>query len=175
MTYYVMRTNPIYNVLPVPINWYGKINVDDICKEQAHQIADRQVLAIETRENLIWVDMIDQPFPLVNEVIKDVMRLYIPQLKSKQVILLDSQQEQMNRYFIPILPRCCAALKIGQGGANKLLVDLQEYIWIPDMDAFYVQDSYGKLHVLISLSMAESILRRQAKGIWLEEIEIEKE
>lgn len=175
MTYYVMRTNPIYNVPPVPINWYGKINVDDICKEQAYQIADRQVLDIETRENLIWVDMIDQPFPLVNEVIKDVMRLYIPTLKSKQVILLDSQQEQMNRYFIPILPRCCADFKIEQGGANKFLVDLQKYIWIPDTDAFYVQDSYGKLHVLVSLSMAESILRRQAKGIWLEEIEIEKE
>lgn len=175
MTYYVMKTNPIYSVLPVPINWYGKINVDDICREQAYKIADRQVLAIETRENLVWVDMLDQPFPLVNEVIKDVMRLYIPQLKSKQVILLDSQQKQMNRYYIPILPRCCAALRVEQGDGNKLLVDLQKYIWIPATNAFYVQDSFGKIHVLISLPMAESILRRQAKGVWLEEIEIGKE
>lgn len=175
MTYYVMRTNPVYNVLPVPMNWYGKININHICKEQEYEIANRQVITIEESQYLVWVDLIVQPFPLVSELVKDVIRLYLPHIKSKQVILLDSQNEQMKRYFIPILPRCTGDFKRSQNDECMLVVKSQDYAWIPDANIFYVQDAYGRLHILASLSLVESILRRGAKGIWLNTIKIIEE
>lgn len=175
MTYYVIKTNPVYNVVPIPINWYGKVNVDDICREQAYKIADRQVLAIEERQYLVWVDLLVQPFPMVSELVKKVMRLYLPHIKSKQVILLNSQNEQMKRYFIPILPRCSGNFKRSCEDECELAVKPRDYAWVKDMDAFYVKDTYGRLHILASLFLVESILRRGAKGIWLDEIKIIEE
>lgn len=103
---------------------------------------------VEMREFSIFPDIFLKPYPLVSEMIMDVMRMYRIEPLFKRVILQDRTKGEYKVYFL-------------------LCIDEDTVSLYRDFELKRSQKD--ELTCIISLDFAESILRRDAQGIELVE------
>ena len=86
---------------------------------------------------------------------------------------MDSQTRVTEQYFLPIFPTCDCLLPESQlnGDRSKIIhgvIDLEKTKRRP----FFKIGGMSNTHIAFRLDLTESILRRGAKGIRLNELEI---
>ncbi len=159
-----------YRSAPQIINWYERINVRLINWECYHLLPDRKILPISPSPDTIFTDIVTSPFLLVSPVVKDVIRMYGDDVVFKEIILSDSSNKIYCQYYLPIMEiRHNVRLSyVRAGGENKIEggnASRQDKLG----NIFWLKDK-GAKQTIINLDMAESLLRRNVKGIKLREI-----
>ena len=104
MNYFLIETDPLYVDAPVLQDWNGKIDRTKIKPGLSHQLPARTILNIYPNAHTTFTDIVDFPFLLLSKVCMDVVKLYEPQIVSKQIILLDTENRNKQTYYLPILP-----------------------------------------------------------------------
>ena len=176
MKYFLIKTDPIYTTAPDVRNWNSKIEKKYIDKELHYKIENRILLTIEPNNNTVFTDILMTPSFMVTDKLKNVINLYMPKTDFKEVVLLDQKNGLVQVYNMPILPKldCLSAeseLMPNHIGVKKIVLDLEK---IADYTLFKIEGVLSD-YFIIRLDMAESFLRREAKGIFLTDLECIKE
>lgn len=125
---------------------------------------------IETGEDALFIDIMTDPIVMVTKKVKNCLQLYEPNVPFKEIILLDRKKRVTQNYFVPGLAEL------------DFLTDRSEYTnWNYDLKyaeldkkkigdkAVFTVKGPEKRNIIIRLDVAESLLRRGAKGFLLRE------
>ena len=165
LKYFEIQEAPELKYAPQLENWYGKFDVRDIKLEGFPRLPDRQLFTIKPSDRTIFTDIIQFPFLLLSLKVTEVIKMYRERCFCRDVILLDQISGKSELYQLPVFDETDKlSIRERQGGAQSETVVLDKHI-------FWVRDSL-KRHTIISLDLAESLLRREVTGLGLKEIEL---
>ena len=127
---------------------------------------------ISHQDRVVYTDVLMKPFFLISALVRDVLLMYDPLVEMKEVILLDSERRESKLYYLPILEELEAVEEMHLSPFNKqeensMLVDGK----ISDKSIFIVKGKLKK-YIICNLELIESLLKRGAVGIGLQEIKI---
>jgi len=177
MKYFELKGNERYKFTPRLINWYGGFDVRNIRIDKFYKLPNCHLLEIESSEGTIFPDAIFFPFLLVSPMIRNVIKMYGDVSHFRDIILLDAKCGKSELYHLPVFEET-RDLQIGykiydkgsckiepEKGADRILTMKRNIFWVHDGQ---------KRHTIISQDLAESLLRREAIGIELQEIVLYK-
>lgn len=173
MKYYQLTLNPRYDVAPVILGWSAKYDTRLINERDSHKLPYRELLFAEPSEDTVFPDVLSFPLFLVTKKVFDVIQLYEPNMVSKQIILLDGKYGKSETYFMPILRSANCfheTTEWNKDGRTFKRLALErskagEY-------AIFRPEAASHTIAIIRLDLAESILRREARGIGLTPVEV---
>lgn len=144
------------NEVPEILNWSEKLDYHMVQSGEIMKLPRRTLLFVKSRPEKVFADILDTPFFQVSEMVWKVMKLYDGSVKGRQLILLDDLYGVSEIYFMPLISVC-------QYPTSK-----KEWDALP---TFFRLEGDKKSTMIGRLDFVESILKRGAKGIFLEELE----
>lgn len=168
MKYFLISLEAAYTDVPRIINWYEKINPKWINKDEAYRLPSRELLFIGSQDRVIYTDILITPFFLMSTMVRDVTLMYDPLIDMKEIILLDAERRESKLYFLPILEEV-ECLEDTFGLKRKTKNILLDYDKVKDKSIFTVKGKQGR-YIVGNLEWVESLLKRGATGISLQEI-----
>ena len=140
MRYFSIEKDPIYITSPVITGWRKQFN-------KIEEIKDRSVFHIKSDERTVFTDIISSPFLLFSDEAFKIISQYERNLKSKIIAIVDLENNTNAIYHLPIN---LETMEISENTSSKAI--------------FYCEIE-EKTELIINLDLAESILRRNLKGI----------
>lgn len=175
MKYFEIQDSPELKYAPQLKDWYGKFDVRNIRIDAFPKLPDMQLFMIEPSENTVFTDLILFPFLLVSPMVQEVIKMYRERCFFRKIILLDQLNGESRLYYLPVLDE-----------TNDIVLQRIPYIngvGIPETsdiggeeielerNLFWVKDS-KKRHIIVSLDMVESLIRRGITGLGLCEVQL---
>jgi len=140
--------------------------------QDADRINDVTPLYLDETKGECAPDFIKSPVYMVSEMAKRVIGMYEDDLIFKKIVLIHKEEERQLVYYHLLLKETQAldeATEYYPNGMEKRMVLSRKKI--KDHKAFLLADSRIKLPV-VSLEVAESLLRRHVMGVIFKEIEV---
>lgn len=175
MRYFRIEADRNYTTSPQIINWYQQLDNRDLKTGSYDKIPKRTLLRIQPNKNTIFLDVVSSPFFLISEMVKDCVSLYEPNLSYKEMILLDHKNNKMQPYFHPMLREvdCLSNNAVFNMDHSELkMIELDEKR-IEDKAIFRLA-GVKKWYVIARLDLLESLLRRGAVGLSIQEVSVRK-
>lgn len=166
MKYYLLTVDANY-VAPVPVGWYGKIDRKSRREKKAYQMEKHLMFQTEEHMQMIFTDIVTFPCLMVSKMVHDTIRLYDPDIKFTRIILYNKAKKRSMAYYMPFLKEMEVIWTNEQKG-GAILLERKKIMEEVIAEVVYK----GKTGIVIRMDLVESILRRGAIGIGLEEIHI---
>lgn len=175
MKYFKMTDTQELEHAPKLKDWYGRFDVRDITLEGFPKLPDRELFFVESEQDMQFTDIIRFPFLLISPRIKELIKKYRELCFVKEVILLDQKMERPELYYLPVFDEIKQVQIVTsryvdgvcvsrEGRPGKKLPAIKKHIfWVREGD---------KRHTVISLDLAESLIRRKVTGLRLEEVRL---
>lgn len=125
-------------------------NIDTL-NERFYEISRELVLEIERTKNFIFPDLMMNVYPLISERFREVLLLFDIEVFTKKVILIDKESRDMKIYYLLYTK-------------NLLNTDFNNLFKA-------VRGENEKISFIVNLDFAESLIRRDVKGIEFVEVE----
>ena len=125
-------------------------NIDTI-NERFYEMQRELVLEIEKTKNFIFPDLMMNVYPLISERFREVLILFDIEIFTKRVILIDKESRDMKIYYLLYTK-------------NLLNTDFNNLFKA-------VRGENEKISFIVNLDFAESLIRRDVKGIEFVEVE----
>lgn len=125
-------------------------NIDTI-NERFYEMPRELVLEIERTKNFIFPDLMMNVYPLISERFREVLILFDIEIFTKRVILIDKESRDMKIYYLLYTK-------------NLLNTDFNNFFKA-------VREENEKISFIVNLDFAESLIRRDVKGIEFVEVE----
>lgn len=175
MEYFKLTDTPELEHAPKLKNWYGRFDVRDITLASYTKLPNREMFFVEEEMGMQFTDIILFPFLLISHQVNAVIKMYREVCFTKEIVLFDQRNERAEIYYLPVfdetdqirLATCryedgvCVS-RIGQSGMNAAEVK-KHIFWVKEGD---------KRHTILSLDLAESLIRRGITGLGLEEVRL---
>lgn len=173
MKYFELQDTPELLYAPKLKNWYGKFDVRNIKLETYHKLPKRELFLIEESENTEFTDVVLFPFLLVSKKFREVIKMYRATCFFREIILLDQRSGKSELYFLPVLQESSSIQIVKKKFENGISVPdttkVQGEEILINKHLFWIRDSF-KRHTILSLDLVESLLRRDAFGIGIQEV-----
>ncbi len=172
MKYFLVSDNELYSNRPVvkhvPTN---KIKTEYLRDKKYNLFPNITILPIYDTKEIKFTDAICSPFFIISDNFFKVLQIYNPFLKSKTIILENSNEHKT--YKLPLIPRINCLTKNSIISKDHTHIEFAEldYNKIKNHSIFYIGD-VSKNYVVMNLDILESALKRGIKGIDLKEIDI---
>ncbi len=164
MKYFIVSVDDNY-VTPVFHDWHGVIDRKTLHRKKVFEIQKHLLFQVENHMQLVFTDILTFPCFMVSEMVKNVIKMYNPFLKYVRVILFQKEKERSMAYYIPYLEQVI----FGKQNDGRGMFMEQEKAG--DKVVMEIVDG-DKLHIVMRMDLVESILRRNAVGIGLKEIDV---
>lgn len=125
-------------------------NIDTL-NERFYEMPRELVLEIEKTKNFIFPDLMMNMYPLISERFREVLLLFEIEVFTKKVILIDKESRDMKIYYLLYTK-------------NLLNTDFNNLFKA-------VRGENEKISFIVNLDFAESLIRRDVKGIEFVEVE----
>lgn len=125
-------------------------NIDTL-NERFYEMPRELVLEIEKTKNFIFPDLMMNMYPLISERFREVLLLFDIEVFTKKVILIDKESRDMKIYYLLYTK-------------NLLNTDFNNFFKA-------VREENEKISFIVNLDFAESLIRRDVKGIEFVEVE----
>ena len=125
-------------------------NIDTL-NERFYEISRELVLEIERTKNFIFPDLMMNVYPLISERFREVLLLFDIEAFVKRVMLIDKDSREMQSYYLLYTK-------------NLLNTDFNNFFKA-------VREENEKIRFIVNLDFAESLIRRDVKGIEFVEVE----
>ena len=125
-------------------------NIDTL-NERFYEMPRELVLEIERTKNFIFPDLMMNVYPLISESFREVLLLFDIEVFTKRVILIDKESRAMKIYYLLYTK-------------NLLNTDFNNFFKA-------VREENEKISFIVNLDFAESLIRRDVKGIEFVEVE----
>ena len=123
----------------------------DALNERFYEMPREFVLEIEKTKNFIFPDLMMNIYPLISESFREVLLLFDIEVFTKRVILIDKESRDMKIYYLLYTK-------------NLLNTDFNNLFKA-------VREENEKISFIVNLDFAESLIRRDVKGIEFVEVE----
>ncbi|MEY8218909.1 hypothetical protein AALA46_00130 [Enterocloster aldenensis] len=153
MRYFIMRQNTFFSERFRLNEWQEKINPKWLCFQDFYKTPRRCILTASIGENVPFPDIVIAPFLLLSNLMMDVVKLYGEPVYKRDVIIISEHNQQSKQYYLTMLETA---------GKGRILLEESN---------LFCMDIKNQKEIVVSQDFAESILRRGAVGIDLEEIE----
>lgn len=175
MKYFEIEDAPELKHAPKIQNWYGTFDVRNIKLETYPRLPKRQLFIVEPSESMIFTDFVLYPFLLVTPKVMKVISMYKEVCFYRDVILLNQLKRESQLYYLPVFNETNELQVIDKVYAEEmkepiLKAEEREKVNVSSQ-IFWVNDSKRR-HTIISLDLAESLLRRNVFGLGLKEVEL---
>ena len=125
-------------------------NIDTL-NERFYEMPRELVLEIEKTKNFIFPDLMMNIYPLISERFREVLILFDIEIFTKRVMLIDKESREMQSYYL-------------LHTENLLNTDFNNFFKA-------VREENEKISFIVNLDFAESLIRRDVKGIEFVEVE----
>ncbi len=173
--YYLIGTHPEVFPLPRPIDWHASIRNDFLTEELCYEIEALSIVHIENSDvSYVYPDVltVDRVF-ILSELAYSVLQIYEPAMYVKQVCFIEEGVDTVVNYYIPILPKVdCLSDETTFTRSRKIEKGVLLGNRIPDFSIFELKGNMDGDRVIVRLDFIESLLKRGAKGITLQEMEV---
>lgn len=117
-----------------------------------------------------YADYLEKPVPLIAEKFQRILQKYQQDILFQRVTLIEKETGQQKPYYFMMPPKiACADREESRydavGNVQDFVLDVKK---AGNRKIFQAED-YGR-QLLVRLDVAESILRREADGIWFEPV-----
>lgn len=175
MKYYKLADTPELSHAPKLKDWYGRFEVRNITLKGFPNLPDRELIFVESEPEMKFTDIVRFPFLLISPQVKKVIKMYREVCFTKEIVLYDQKNDRPELYYLPVLEendqiqlviqqyedgRCTE--QIGQPTRQKATVS-KHLFWVTQGD---------KRHTILSLDLAESLIRRGVTGLGLKEVQL---
>lgn len=171
MRYYWVKENKNYTLAPQIKNWFSALDIRKLKPGYYKDIPKRMLFYIEENPNTIFTDILVSPFFLVSEKIKDCLQLFEPNLEFKEFILLDQRNRRAQEYFLPQLSEMSCLTANSQFNLDRSRL---KYIELDQESikekAIFTLGEVKSRYVIARLDVIEGMLRRNVKGLCIEEV-----
>ena len=151
--YFIMRQNTFFSERFRLNEWQEKINPKWLCFQDFYKTPRRCILTASIGENVPFPDIVIAPFLLLSNLMMDVVKLYGEPVYKRDVIIISEHNQQSKQYYLTMLETA---------GKGRILLEESN---------LFCMDIKNQKEIVVSQDFAESILRRGAVGIDLEDIE----
>lgn len=174
MDYFLLKQDEWYTDTPLICDLMEKIDVRDINRENEHKIPDTVILFVKSKADSSYTDVFDRQLYLVSEKLKNILEKYDSDTIFKLLPLIDKENSRQENYFLPIFEDVEALspnsiFNVNRTVIKKIILDGKK---IQGKKVFKIKESDKPL-IVVRLDAAESILRRNFKGIKLERLVVE--
>ena len=172
MKYFIIEAENS-NPLPEIINWYNKINPKYINEESVSKIEEWKSLEVKVGNESVLPDVFSIPFFLLSMDASHIVRLYEPYIHMIGVRLISTPDRINIPYYMPILPavECLSERSELTRGGLDIIRAVVEESRIGKRKLFQL-GGISKRRVIIRLDLLESLLRRKAVSLKIEEVEV---
>ena len=125
-------------------------NIDTI-NERFYEMPREFVLEIEKTKEFIFPDLMMNVYPLISERFREVLLLFDIEIFVKRVVLIDKESREMQSYYLLYTE-------------NLLNTDFNNFFRT-------VREEDENIRFIVNLDFAESLIRRDVKGIEFVEVE----
>ncbi|MTK06690.1 MAG: hypothetical protein F8N38_06370 [Hungatella sp.] len=172
MKYFILEPDEDFCDGPLMENWKETFPPSLVCKEHFHKVPERNIISISATKDTIFPAMLMSPHILISEMVKSVIDMYGDEIMAKDVVMVDSARGKIERYFLTVLPEL-------SGEIETLEQKRSAVIWgntgVPlKYRNIFIIKLKEQRKIVVNLDFAESILRRNAQGICLEEIKLKE-
>lgn len=172
MEYFMLKQEKHYMYKPQIINWFGKIDVRDLCPERMRNIPEHPIFEIVSNKDTDFFDVILSPFFIVSKRMMKLIKLAELHVKFADCVLLDKQNSFIEQYFFVLLPKvdCLAEgsiLSPDRSVVKKAVLDESK---IKDHYIFKLGGVKNSYYV-VNLNFAEMMLSETTKGLEFEPLE----
>lgn len=174
MRYYLMEEDKLYTRVPRMKDLHKYIDVRDIEQGNYYKIPKRFLLRLEEEKDINFIDIIVNPIFIVVASIKNLFQMFEPNLSFKEVILLEQVYSKMETYYFPTLELidCLSSQSIYNLDHSELKKIVLREDLIKDKSIFAIK-GIRKRYIIARLDVVEAMLRRDAMGFRLTEVELE--
>ena len=123
----------------------------DALNERFYEMPREFVLEIEKTKEFIFPDLMMKVYPLISERFREVLLLFDIEIFVKRVMLIDKESREMQSYYLLYTE-------------NLLNTDFNNFFRT-------VREEDEKISFIVNLDFAESLIRRDVKGIEFVEVE----
>lgn len=174
MNYYLLKQDVRYLNTPRLMNVFKKIDFRNINLVNAHKIQDIIIFNVNCDDETKYIDVLDTQLFLISESMKKTIEKYNSEIIFKVIPLIDLPHERQENYYLPIIEDINCLSEKSEFNLNKTVVKkiVLDNEKIKGKKIFKIKESQKPL-IVVRLDVAESLLRRKFKGIYLERLEIE--
>ncbi len=156
MEYFWIQQDNRYLHIPMIQGFYQNMRRQDFMMDRAYKIPDRNVAFCDTEQEWDCIDIVDRQVFLVSEMVRQVFSMYEKRISYKFFCCLNNRTGAYINYYAPIIPQLDCL-------AEKRSIRLKKEK-IGDSSIFRVKNAEKEM-VVVRLDVAESLLRRNVKGI----------
>lgn len=170
MKYYIMSQDKrIQN--PFVLKEFPTSASVDLDTSYGDQLRDHTSLFTIENEGSAYPEMLEAPLVMVEKKIHDVLEMYDETVVYKTVSIINQKKNTRREYYIALIDRIDCLHSTTEfykdNSLKKLVLDREK---IKDRQIFKVA-GISSPYVIVSLDIAESILRRGCFGVRFEEVE----
>ncbi|AGX41829.1 imm11 family protein [Clostridium saccharobutylicum] len=174
MDYFLLKQDEESKNVPVLMDVFNKVDVRNINLLNAHKIDEILIFNVKCTDETEFLDILDRNLFLISEKMKKIIEKYDSGILFKIIPLIDLTNERQENYYMPIFEEieCLsekAELNLNKTVVKKVILDKEK---IKGKKIFKIKES-SKTLVVVRLDVAESLLRREFKGLCLKRLEIE--
>lgn len=168
MRYFMIRTHPLYTNAPDIINWYNVFDKRNIRPGASHLLPERALLRLRPNPNTVFCDVVTYPYLLVTNIVKEAILIYQPKTIFKEIILLDERNDLAETYYLPVLPvvDCLHASSEMNNDRSVIYQAALDTERVGEEKFFRIGGLFNAYYI-VHVDLAESILRRGARGVGL--------
>lgn len=171
MKYFLIESDASLINKPELINWYKLIDKKSIDEGKYNKIDDKTAVYIKSNKDTVFYDVVTSPIFIVKRELKELISLFEPNLRYKQLILVDKDNGKMEQYYIPelLIIDCLdkstiynldkSVIKEGVIDTNKLL----------DKAIFRI-GNIKTTNIVVRMDLVEAMLKRDYRGFTLREL-----
>lgn len=171
LNYFIIKQDHRISNCVEPIGITQVIKKEMLTEEGMKELEnyDLQFQVLEKSTNN-FLDFIEKPIPLISDTLKRIMNKYEPQMSFVPVVLVELSELRQELYWLIIPPTIdCLSEKtefFPDGTVKQLVIkeDLAEPYTIFKVNG--IKEDY----LIINIALAESILRREFKGVQLKKV-----
>ena len=174
MDYFLLKQDEEYTNAPVLIDVFKKIDVRNINLLNAHKIDDIIIFNVKCTDETEFLDILDRNLFLISEEMKKIIGKYDLGIIFKTIPLIDLERGKQGNYYMPIFEEIGALSEEAEWNLNKTVVKkiILDKEKIKNKKIFKIKESEKTL-IVVRLDVAESLLRREFKGMCLKILEVE--
>ena len=175
MEYFRLKQDIEYQDAPVIPEVLQQIDSRYVTPQESHRIEDVTIFKLSGKEKPDFLDLLDRQLFLVSSLLKITMGLYEPTLHYKTVILVNAAKQLQQTYHLPIFPPvdCLSEKSIMTPDKRSVKQLVLNKTALGGKYIFKVKHDYETI-IIARLDAAESILRRDMRGIKMYRVDLDK-
>lgn len=176
MKYFIVEQDKKIIDGPQIINWYNKIDVEKINRNEVHKIPNFIELDVKSVDDVTYYDIISFPFFLISELYFEIIQMFEPNLPKKRVTLFEAEKNIMHTYLLPVMGQPIiieenSMVQLHKGNFKEVFFQMNS-----STNKYIFQIvAFKKRYIVMRLELVEALLRRNITGLMLHEIKCKEE